>query len=152
MAAPTIIKGRDLMVFFQNKSIAYATNHTMTLTAETQDISSKDHGIYGASEVGKITFEITTENLYTTADYDALFAAMTAGNPVQVKFGIKQTPSNPDLVPADGSTGLQNWSPGSTYYQGNAIITSLVANAPNGEQATFTATFTGQGKIQKIGS
>ena len=52
MAANKIIKGRDLMLFDNDgHSYAYATNHTLTITAETVDISSKDHGIRGASEV-----------------------------------------------------------------------------------------------------
>ena len=35
-------------------------------------------------------------------------------------------------------------------YQGNALITSLVANANNGENATYNITLTGVGKIQKV--
>lgn len=55
MAANKIIKGRDLMLFDNDgHSYAYATNHTLTITAETVDISSKDHGIWGASEVANI--------------------------------------------------------------------------------------------------
>ena len=38
---------------------------------------------------------------------------------------------------------------GSVYYEGDAVITSLVANAANGDNATYTATFTGAGKIAK---
>ena len=49
-----IIKGRDLMLFDSTgKSYAFATNHTLTLTAETTDVSSKDHGIWSGSEVSK---------------------------------------------------------------------------------------------------
>lgn len=63
MAANKIIKGRDLMLFDNDgHSYAYATNHTLTITAETVDISSKDHGIWGASEVSKYSWEITSEN------------------------------------------------------------------------------------------
>lgn len=150
MAAPTIIQGRDLMLFSNDgHSYAYATNHSLSITCETSDISSKDHGRYGASEVSKITWEITSENLYTTTDYDTMFTAMTAGEPIMVRFGLKQAPSDPDLVPADGSTALPYWTSQNTFYQGKAIITSLVANAPNGENATYQVTLTGVGKIQK---
>ena len=48
MAANKIIKGRDLMLFDNDgHSYAYATNHTLTITAETIDVSSKDHGVWG---------------------------------------------------------------------------------------------------------
>lgn len=39
-----VIKGGDLMVFADNKSIALATNHTLTISADTKETSSKDSG------------------------------------------------------------------------------------------------------------
>ena len=67
-----VIKGRDLMLFDNSgHSFAFATNHTFTINAETAEISSKDHGIWGGSEVTKFTWEITTENLYTPTNYDS---------------------------------------------------------------------------------
>ena len=68
--AQKIIKGNDLMLFDnEGKSYAYATNHTLTINSELADVSSKDHGIWGASEVVKYTWEIQTENLYRETDY-----------------------------------------------------------------------------------
>ena len=72
----TIIKGDELMLFKNDQSLAFATAHTLTISGSTIDISSKDHGYWGASEIGNITWEITSENLYTDADYDALFSAI----------------------------------------------------------------------------
>jgi hypothetical protein len=71
------------------KSYAYATNHTLTITAETTDISSKDHGIWGASEVAKYSWEITSENLFTADSYNALFDSMIDGTAITIRFGIK---------------------------------------------------------------
>jgi hypothetical protein len=88
--ANKIIKGRDLMLFNSDgHSYAYATNHTLTITAETTDVSSKDHGVWGASEVSRYTWEITSENLYTTDEYDSMFDTMLAGNAITVRFGLK---------------------------------------------------------------
>lgn len=151
MAAPTIIKGRDLMLFNNDgHSYAYATNHTFTMTAETSDITSKDHGVWGASEVSRVTWEITSENLYSTEDYDSMFQTMTAGDPITIRFGLKNTPSDPDMTPADGNMALPYWTSQNTFYQGKALITSLVANANNGENATYSITLTGVGKMQKV--
>lgn len=151
MAAPTIIKGRDLMLFNSDgHSYAYATNHTFTMTAETSDITSKDHGVWGASEVSRVTWEITSENLYSTEDYDSMFQTMTAGEPITIRFGLKNTPSDPDMTPADGNMALPYWTSQNTFYQGKALITSLVANANNGENATYSITLTGVGKMQKV--
>ena len=127
MAANKIIKGRDLMLFDNDgHSYAYATNHTLTITAETVDVSSKDHGVWGASEVSKYSWEITSENLFTSEDYDKLFDSMLASKAITVRFGLKKT-----------------------YYEGKVIITSLVANANNGENATYSVTLTGTGSIKK---
>jgi len=151
--ANTIIKGRDLMLFDNDgHSYSWATNHTLTLNAEASDISSKDHGIWGASEISRITWEISTENLYSEDTYDELFDTMIAREPITVRFGLKQTPTDPDMVPADGNQALPYWTSTNTFYQGKVIITSLVANANNGETATFTATLTGVGSIKKVTS
>lgn len=148
--ANTIIKGRDLMLFNSDgHSFGYATNHTFSMTAETSDISTKDHGVWGAVEVSRYSWEITSENLYTVEDYDALFTAMTAGTAITVRFGLKQTPSNPALTPADGSTTLPYWTSQSSYYQGQVVITNLTVNANNGENATYSITLAGVGSISK---
>lgn len=148
--ANQIIKGRDLMLFNNDgHSYAYATNHTLTITAETTDISSKDHGMWGGSEIARYTWEITSENLYTTEEYDALFTTMMAGDPITVRFGLKQTPADPSMNVADGNMALPYWNSQNTYYEGKVVITSLVANANNGENATFSITLTGNGSIKK---
>lgn len=145
--ANQIIKGRDLMLFNNDgQSYAYATNHTLTITAETADISSKDHGIWGGSEVTRYTWEITSENLYTSDAYDEMFDTMLTGEPVTVRFGLKAENDNSKSV-ADGD--YEFWTSGSSYYEGNVVITSLVANANNGENATFSVTLTGSGSIKK---
>jgi len=54
------------------------------------------------------------------------------------------------LTVADGN--LANWTVGSHYYSGKVYITSLVANANNGENATYSVTLTGTGALAKAGS
>lgn len=149
--ANKIIKGRDLMLFDNDgHSYAFATNHTFTLTAETADISSKDHGVWGASEISKYTWEISSENLYTAEEYDKLFDKMIAGEAIMVRFGLKNTPEDPTMTVADGNTALPYWTSKDAYYQGKVIITSLTANASNGDNATFSVTLTGSGSVSKV--
>ena len=40
----SVIKGGDLMLFVGGKSIAYATSHTLSISADTKENSSKDSG------------------------------------------------------------------------------------------------------------
>lgn len=151
--ANTIIKGEDLMLFDSNKkSMAYATNHTLSLSGDVVDISTKDHGIWGASEVNKITWEITTENLYTEEDFNELFDKMIEREPITVYFGREsESKANGENVVNGDYT---NWTPSIAkgVYKGDAFITSLQANASNGDKATYSATLTGVGKIERVTS
>ena len=144
-----ITKGDQLMLFVGGKSIAFATAHTLTLTTNTTDIASKDHGIYGAKDVSTITWEITTENLFAESDYATLVDSMLAGQPVDVVFANAAS-----WVKTGIDNSSKTWTPDSagTQLSGKALITSLTANANTGENATFSATFTGVGAISKAGT
>ena len=144
-----IVKGDNLMLFDSNKkSIAYATSHTLSLSLDVQDISSKDHAEFGASEGGKITWEISAEHLMSAQSYDTLFSQMIAKTPLTVYFGTKM---NVTGTPADGD--IENWtlnqSSTSIVYTGKVLITSLELSAQTGEKATFSVTLTGVGEIKK---
>ena len=145
----TIIRGDELMLFdAQGKAFAYATSHTLTLTGNTVDVSSKDHGFWGASEVGSLTWEITTENLYTDDAYDKLFDLMVSAEPVTVAFAKASNYNVNGLVTTGGS--VESWTPDTVQYRsGKAVITSLTVNANTGENATYSATFTGAGALTK---
>ena len=145
-----IVKGRDLMLFDNSgHSYAYATNHTFTITAETTDISSKDHGIWGASEVSRYTWEITSENLYTTDAYNQFFDQMMIGSKMKVRFGLKTEQTDLTKNVADGDVTLPYWTSRDVFYEGDVIITSLSANAANGDNATFSITLTGTGAVKR---
>lgn len=142
-----VTKGNELMLFLDNKSLAQATSHSLSITGNTIDIASKDMGVFGASEIGTITWEITSENLYTD-DYHTLFSTMIARQPVTAVFG---QPNNYNVNGlGDTSTyWIPDASVGAKYYQGPAIVTSLELNAPNGENATYSITLTGNGALEQ---
>lgn len=146
--ANNIIKGDELMLFDENnQALLYATSHTLTLTGNTTDISTKDHGFWGASEVGKVTWELTAECLYTDNDYDALFDQMISGEKIFIKWGKAKNYDVNGLESCGGS--VQKWIPADVVKQGYAYITSLVANANTGENATFSVTYTGAGALKE---
>lgn len=142
-----IIKGDELMVFKGGSALAYATSHVMTITGNTIDISSKDHGYWGASEVGNITWEVTSENLYTENDYDTLFQSMISKTPVTIVFAQAGNYNENGLASEGGTVVAWTASGG---YTGTAVITSLVANANTGENATYSVTFTGKGALTAV--
>lgn len=146
----TIVPGDSLMVFKGGASIAYATAHTLSLSAETASVNSKDHGNWSGNEVNKRSWEITSENLYTDEEFETLFDAWSAGTKLTLVWCKKAEADS--VIVADGDAA--NYTPdnataGKKYYTGSAYITSLTANANTGEKATFSVTFTGTGAFTK---
>ena len=147
-----IVKGSSLMVFMNGNAIAFATSHSFNKTLNTNEVSTKDHGDFAANIPGNITWEATTENLYSTcADgWDAINTAFNNKQEVQLAFGpatgydASVTTSEEGIVDVDSAT---NWTPGTGCEYGKALITSLQVTAAAGDNATFTATFTGTGKL-----
>lgn len=141
----TIIKGGRLMLFLDEASIPLATSHTMRISSDTVDISNKDvaSGKWAASEVGQFSWEVTTDNLYSDTGVETLYEAMLLAEPIDAVF-IEKDEDDGDELPSGGS-----WTPSTTKkgFQGQVIITSLEVTAQNGENATFSATFTGYGEL-----
>lgn len=144
------IKGGDLMLFLNDTSIAYATNHTLEINAETADTSNKDEGggDWASNEVRLLNWSATSENLYSLDgqgdNFADLFDIMVAKTPVDAIFAKKS--QNVADVPTGG------WTPSLPKYKGKVIISNLSLNAPNGEYATYTVQFTGVGALQKLTS
>ena len=143
--ANTIIKGNALMLFDNDgHSFAYATNHTLTLTAELADIASKDHGMWNSAEVQSYSWEITAENLFTMEDYFDFYDKWATGAVITVKFGLKG-----ESVDTIIGQNPEYWTLKSTgdYLTGTVMISSLTANANNGDNATYSVTLRGVGKL-----
>ena len=150
-----IIQGGDLMLFLKKGtgssektvSVAFATNHSISINAETSDITHKDiKGGWTASEVKTLSWEVTTENLYSNdgegVTYGDLFDMMVAKTAIDGVFGVNS--STASTVTTGG------WEAPKTgeRYEGKVIITSIQANAPSGDNATFTVNFKGVGALE----
>lgn len=135
------------MVFMGTKSIAYATNHTLTVGSETIDTSNKDEGANGwaSADIGRINWTMTTENLYSENgsgnNFADLFNAMANRTELNLVWGTKS--SSATSVPVGG------WEADSNVinYSGMAVLTDLQLTAQNGQYATFSATFQGVGSL-----
>ena len=142
------IKGGDLMLFVNGKSIAYATSHSLEITGETTDTSNKDEGggDWSSQEVSILSWTASSENLYCEQGagdrFDDLFSLMVAKTPIDAVFARKAEATTD--VPEAG------WTKGSApTYEGKVVITSLSLNAPNGEYASYTVQFQGVGALVK---
>lgn len=157
--ASKIIEGGKLMVWVGSQSIAMATNHTLTISTETNEISNKDIGAgnWAANNIKRFSWEASSDNMYTISAYRQLFSLMTSKTKVLLTFGI--SPQD-ELVAGDASTGFADWTwtnPANSAavgtdctLQGYAYITSLDVQAPNDDNATFSVTFTGVGELSML--
>ena len=140
-----IIKGDELQLFIGNGAPKYATAHSVTITGNTLDRNTKDDGFWGSSSIGKITWELTAECLYTDGDYDNMFDMMISREKFMLKFARVRNYDANGLVAVGGN--VQAWLPSVKGKQGYATITSITANANTGENATYSVTFTGAGPL-----
>lgn len=141
------IRGGDMMLFIDGKSIAFATSHTLEITGETTDTSNKDEGAgdWSSQEVSILSWSASSENIYSEDgqgdNYEDLFDLMVTKQPIDAVFARKsQTTTD---VPEGG------WTSKKPTYEGKVVITSLTLNAPNGEFASYTAQFQGVGALVK---
>ena len=150
-----VIKGSDMMLFVGGKSIAYATNHTLNISADTKETSSKDSGgKWQTSEVGVLSWTCSTENLCSDdgagLGLEELLDMMMARKPITGVFALEGNSTDYydgklDAVPTDGWTAKAGKG-----YTGQMIITNVDLNAPNGDNATFKVDFTGVGELKKV--
>ena len=141
------IFGEELQLFLGGKSIAKAKTHTLTITSDTIDVSSKDDGFYGASIPGKINWEISAENIYTEKAFDELYAKAQARQVFDVVFGRVANYNTEGLGEQDA------WAPDSikhTTYTGKVTLTNMTLNANNGEVTSFSATLKGVGALKQV--
>lgn len=135
------------MIFVDGKATALATNHRLSITADTSEAASKDDGAWGSSTVTKMRWEGSTEALVSmdasAESFDKMFDAMMARKTVKIVSGKPENASD-DGVPEGGWT-----QPTTNYYTGDALITSLERNDPNGDNSTMTVTFTGVGRLER---
>ena len=139
----SIIKGGDMMLFVNGKSIGYATSHTLSLNADTKETSTKDSGgKWQTSEVGILSWSASSENLCSNdqegVGYEDLVELYLTRATITGVFALEGNSTDLedgklDEVPDNG------WTPKhSNGYTGKMIITSIELNASNGENATFS--------------
>lgn len=116
---------------------AYATSHTLSQSAETTEVAHKTDGagFWTSAEVNKLSWEVSSENLYTE---EVSLPSIGSEVDIQVSYdkGAKITAAG---TQAGTATGL---------YYGKAIITSININAAVSDNATYSVTLTGKGELK----
>lgn len=140
-------KGKDLMLFIDKsgtyKALACATSHTLTSSRDMIDSSCKDSGVFGNSRPGKGSWSITTDNLMVLTSYDELMDAQLNGTKLKVAFALAENATEGEM-PSGG------WTISDSGRYGFGYVTEVTATATNGEDATYSATITGDGELKKL--
>lgn len=169
-----IIKGSKLMVFIEGQPVGMATSHSLSMTLNTTEVSTKDHGDFKAIIPQDISWELSAENLYTNAGKKTYMDAISNMTLVTVKFvntnynntkerGIlgQQSSGYQSTADAEVVGRADNWTVGiqgptgpqampvggEVIATGQAYITSFSINASAGENATMSVTMTGVGAL-----
>ena len=143
-----IVKGSKLMVFYNNLPIGFATSHSLSVTTNTTEVSTKDHGDYPAVIAQSISWEITAENLYSNAGELIYMQIVKSKAPVDIVFAPANNYDNsnePGVIDNDNKEWA--FSSNDVIASGKALITSFSINAPSGDNATMSVTFTGVGEL-----
>ena len=145
--ANKILRGNDLMIFKDTtgagtayKALAFSTSCQLSLTGNTLETSSKDGGKWTSKAVSKLSWSLTTDNLYSVEDFNALVNSWISREELTVAFAVCTNADSDTGLPADG------WKIGGGY-TGKVVITSITANAPDNDNATYSVTLEGTGAL-----
>lgn len=149
------MKGKAIMLSIEvggaYHTIAYATNHTFGASAQTSDPSTKDHNDQSVgAEVTGMSWNVNTDNLVednhalVNCGFKTLKEVIKAGKPINIHLRYYE-----DSLGKDSLNDKNDWvgkvPDAEAIISGQTIVTSLRLNAPNKENASYSATFTGKG-------
>ncbi len=130
------------------KAVAHATSHSVEYSRAIREISSKSTGDTTGKAYGKANWTASVDALisYSTSvcNYDTLMDYIKEKRKVKLIVLSEATTSN--LADATGATEAGAKSQGeanSSYYQGEALISSVSQSAGDGENASFSISFEG---------
>lgn len=147
-----LIHGDNLLLYLTSGKtvVAYATNCSLQIDAESIDTSSKFSCRFNSNMGGKIGYTISCDSLYTANEdgisFDDLMAMMVSGEQTEWYMGQESAwtgtcETNPHTLDTT-----------KTYFNGKAVVTSCSLEAGNNDIASCSITLTGAGEVQKNGS
>lgn len=132
MATVGTFNGKLIGVYVDGTLIGCATSGTLRVEADQIDATCKDSDSWGAALTGRRSWGMDCDALIK---FDA-----TEGLEEAIDYILNET-----TVVLKFSTEVT----GDTYWTGSAIATSVEANGPNNEVASWSVSFEGQGALTK---
>jgi hypothetical protein len=120
------INGTDLFVFMNGLPVAHATSHTLSVKVETGLSTTGAGGKFVERIALMWDVSASCEGIIVYGDIELLRTAMFTGEPLTLDFGEK-------------AGGVLDES--KIYATGNFLLVSLEEGAPDGNNATYSASF-----------
>lgn len=137
-----VLLGNDLLLFVDGVAVGHAKSHTVSISANVIDKSSKDDKTWNTKHSGRLTWNVSTDGLVsyddTRCNYEALYTKMVAKTQVVLVSAL-----------IDAANTTQAFTPLDSIYTGTAIISSVELTSPDDDNATFSVSFEGTGSFIK---
>ena len=152
-ASEDLINGNELQLYLTSGKtvLAYATSCSLQVSRETTSTASKFSCRWSAVRGGNSSYQVSSDALFCAAtsgdsiSFDGLLALSNSDDTIEWYMGKEM-----EFTPTSAQTCDDNphtLDTGSTYYYGEAIVTSVSLEANNGEVATCSITLEGSGPI-----
>lgn len=142
------IMGEAIQVFLSGQTLACATSCKVNISSDDIDVSCKDSAGFNNTIQGKISWTVTSDNLFCVADYTKLVNAMLNKTVLDLTFAGVSNMSGATTPDADGHVVPSGgWTSANDLYYGKVTVSSIELSADNGAVATYSVTFNGKGAL-----
>ena len=144
------ILGEDIQVWVSGECLACATSCSINISTDDIDVSCKDSYGFNSTIPGRITWTVSSDNMFVLTDYTKLVDAMLNKSVLTMTFGTLSNASSATAPDADGHrVPSGGWLTSGDLYYGNVTVSSIDLSADNGSVATYSVTFNGHGALAK---
>lgn len=144
------IMGEQIQVFLSGQTLACATSCKVNISTDEIDTSCKDCAGFTSTIPGRVTWTVTSDNLFVIGDYTKLVDAMLNKDVLTLTFATVANFSAATEADEDGHrVPASGWTSSNDMYYGNVTVSSIDMTADNGAVATYSVTFNGHGALTK---
>ena len=144
------IMGEQIQVFLSGETLACATSCSVNISADEIDVSCKDCAGFTNTIQGRVSWTVTSDNLFVVGDYTKLVDAMLNKTVLSLTFASVANFSAATEADEDGHrVPASGWTSADDLYYGKVTISSIDMTADNGAVATYSVTFNGHGALTK---
>lgn len=128
----SVVNGKDIKIKIDDVEIAHATSHTLTVSVEYQDATTRNGYGWAGVLPTIVSWEVSGDGLVAyddTVSHDELFDYAANRTKIEVTM----------------TTDVYQ----DVYFYGFGYIVQLDESAPNNQNTTFSYTIKGTGKLNK---